>query len=96
MASPNALDIAPDGHVEYGGGSFKLPLVSLISESSNSCGFMMCESAIDFSNIRVFCKELKQPWIQFLLSFVMQQVTSGDYILWNTLGKCPSAATKKL
>lgn len=24
------------------------------------------------------------------------QVTSGDYILWNTLGKCPSAATTKL
>ncbi|GLT99263.1 hypothetical protein SLE2022_167100 [Rubroshorea leprosula] len=23
------------------------------------------------------------------------QVTSGDYILWNTLGKCPSAATAK-
>ncbi|GFZ14061.1 clathrin adaptor complexes medium subunit family protein [Actinidia rufa] len=24
------------------------------------------------------------------------QVTSGDYILWNTLGKCPSAATPKV
>ncbi|KAK6913853.1 Mu homology domain [Dillenia turbinata] len=23
------------------------------------------------------------------------QVTSGDYILWNTLGKCPSAASRK-
>ncbi|RVW55557.1 AP-5 complex subunit mu [Vitis vinifera] len=24
------------------------------------------------------------------------QVTSGDYILWNTLGKCPFAATVKV
>ena len=26
---------------------------------------------------------------------MMQQVTSGEYILWNTLGKCPVAATPK-
>ena len=28
--------------------------------------------------------------------FVCKQVTSGDYILWNTLGKCPSAAAEKV
>lgn len=25
-----------------------------------------------------------------------KQVTSGDYILWNTLGRCPSAAATKV
>ncbi|KAL8502934.1 hypothetical protein ACS0TY_021890 [Phlomoides rotata] len=27
---------------------------------------------------------------------VSAQVTSGDYILWNTLGKCPVAATPQV
>lgn len=34
-------------------------------------------------------------WLEWCENFVLWQASSGDYILWNTLGKCPSAALPK-
>ncbi|KAK2646832.1 hypothetical protein Ddye_022027 [Dipteronia dyeriana] len=44
--------------------------------------------AIDSKSVSIY------PSVRAPVEF-SSQVTSGDYILWNTLGKCPSAATSK-
>ncbi|XP_016541281.2 AP-5 complex subunit mu isoform X2 [Capsicum annuum] len=47
-----------------------------------------CWQAYDYAKVSIF------PAVKAPVEF-STQVTSGDYILWNTLGKCPVAATPK-
>ncbi|PSR92663.1 AP-5 complex subunit mu like [Actinidia chinensis var. chinensis] len=48
-----------------------------------------CWQAYNYAKVSIF------PAVKAPVEF-STQVTSGDYILWNTLGKCPSAATPKV
>lgn len=72
---------------------FKSSLISstrVISKGykRNSSRFLFSSDTINYLNVRF-------EYVLVGLS-LGKQVTSGDYILWNTLGRCPSAAATKV